>query len=289
MHTMEQSAGVVKPKKIEIKALNEFEKAYHFVKNKQIFKICSWADQPDNTLVVLCLEKLLAQRDKNRDTLLHQAARKNNRKAAKRLIRLGLAIDEKNADKETARDLAQKLGKPAVHQVLRAHEDLLSTNLYLEQVTKSLKAQACVNVRECDGYTLLLRCTWGRTEDENNVKVVKKLLDAKAGVNVKTPGGYTALHHAAYMGNIETTKLLIDARASVNEQSSTLLNTPLHDVLLGYGCKRKEDIVKLLLDAHADTRIKDHEGKTAFEVAQTCKLNAIIVLLEQAEQKQKQS
>jgi len=64
--------------------------------------------------------------------------------------------------------------------------------------------------------------------------------------------GWSALHHAAYIGDLESATLLIQADAKVNAYSNQQ-RTPLHLAALN----NHVDLIKLLLMAQADLEWKD--------------------------------
>jgi ankyrin repeat protein len=68
------------------------------------------------------------------------------------------------------------------------------------------------------------------------------------------------LFYAIHNNNIEMCKLLIDANININLQDKKL-DTPL----IWACCKKREIIIKLLLDKGADTTLRNEENKTAFD------------------------
>jgi len=307
---MEQSAGESK-QPIGGDSFKDFTRAYRFVRNDPMFKDYTWWTQQPDTM----LETLLARCGKHGDTLLHYAARSDDMKAAKRLLRCGLAFNIDNDACETPEDVAAELHKEQVHQFLKAHNELFflpsledwedeeffekyeecDEPLFLpslEDLEKLLQLKVCLNVRDGEGYTPLLRIASIHSEKkdgDDDMKIIEKLLDAKASVHVQSPDGDTPLHHAAYCGNSRTVELLIKANACVDAQNRRQ-ETPMHDLMKSpHNRKQKKNITKLLLDARANISIKDDEGRTALDIARKQKLSTIVALLQQAEQKQKQS
>lgn len=106
-----------------------------------------------------------------------------------------------------------------------------------------------------NGYSILSRAVSNNKND-----IVKILLQAGADPNLKSDKGLTALD-AAFRNNEETVRLLIAAGANVNTQDSLEGRTPLikavnNDII---------SVVKILLDAGADPKIKDKHGDTAID------------------------
>lgn len=106
---------------------------------------------------------------------------------------------------------------------------------------------------------------------------VTALLELKADPSVTDNNGMNALHSAADTDEKAIIKLLLD-----NEQGKAAIDaqdqdgcTPLH--YAAYSAR--EAIVISLLRAGAKTDIADGEGKTALQVAQAVKANAIAALI----------
>jgi len=284
-HTMEQKA-IVASSSQKAKLFKDFHRAYRFVRHDPMFKDYTWWTQQPDTM----LETLLARCGKHGDTLLHYAARQNDVQAATRLIHCGLSVYQENNDGKSPCDLAEKLEKKEVFQLLQANYKLLHPDLHCNQIGTLLHARACVNVRSSAHYTPLLRiisCSGGSSDEA--IQGIKQLLNAKAAVNVQQHDGKTALHFAAFVANLQAVRLLIEAQANVNAQNN-FQETALHKSIVNvYDDKEKtKALVGLLLNAHADTSIKNYEGKTALDAARERKLTEIVTLLEQAALTQKQ-
>ncbi|REK76923.1 ankyrin repeat domain-containing protein [Paenibacillus paeoniae] len=101
--------------------------------------------------------------------------------------------------------------------------------------------------------------------NNNNKEVIQFLLDA--GIDLKAHGG-TALQTAAFNGHLEIVKILIDAGADINYQCfdghPDLSYTPLHKSAYGFG---QFSVVQYLLEAGANTRLKNHYGERAVHIA----------------------
>jgi ankyrin repeat protein len=94
---------------------------------------------------------------------------------------------------------------------------------------------------------------------------MKDLIDAGADVNAANKDGETPLQWAALTGTFLAVKALADAGADLNVQDARAGNTPLHAAV------SHDDIVLIhyLLSRHARTDIRNNEGLTALELAQT--------------------
>lgn len=93
--------------------------------------------------------------------------------------------------------------------------------------------------------------------------MAKLLLAGGADVNLENSDGQKALHLASWAGHEEVVKLLLAAGADVN-QAARGGSKPLHWACSG---RRSKYMVKLLLDAGADTEAQDGHGKTALALA----------------------
>lgn len=152
-----------------------------------------------------------------------------------------------------------------VKSVQRVEQNLYlaASNGDLFSVRALIKAKADVNTREAtgeSGATPLMIAS-----EEGHLDVVQSLIAAGADVNAKgyilpdLGGNQTALMLASWRGHTNVVKALIDAKADVNLKSSAM--TALM-AALDY-----PDIVKLLIEAGANKRVKINQGETAFIMA----------------------
>jgi len=91
------------------------------------------------------------------------------------------------------------------------------------------------------------------------------LIQAGAEINAANRDGETPLQWAALTGTFLAVKALADAGADLNIQDARLGNTPLHAAV------SHDDIVLIhyLLSKSVRTDIRNHQGLTAFELAQS--------------------
>jgi len=130
-----------------------------------------------------------------------------------------------------------------------------------------------VDIQDCFGATPLHYASWG-----GKWKVVEMLLDKGANIFAVDEDNSTCLHAAAYAGNFQTMKYLLNhyksndnsEPLSSSSSSSAWLRTQnsdgesaLHLVVLS----RSVDCLLALVEAGADTQIKDLRGLTAFDWA----------------------
>jgi ankyrin repeat protein len=76
-----------------------------------------------------------------------------------------------------------------------------------------------------------------------------------------TPSGYSPLIYASRAGQTEAVKLLLRRGANVNRQTREMQSTALHRAAYA----GHADVVRVLLEAGADTSIRDCDGLTALE------------------------
>jgi hypothetical protein len=75
----------------------------------------------------------------------------------------------------------------------------------------------------------------------------------------------TALHAAAYAGRTEAARLLIDYGIDIDAQGPYNGYTALHDAIW----QNNVETAKVIIAAGPDLRIKNQEGQTPLEMAQT--------------------
>ena len=131
-----------------------------------------------------------------------------------------------------------------------------------------------------------------------DTEIVKLLIKKGADVNYSSPRSalWTPLHQAIF--NSTNIPLLIAAGAKLNEVNDEG-NTPLMLAISRIPTTEETEIdsetekeiskftkcVQLLLEAGADTKIKNYEGKTALAMAKELNLPKVIELLQKANQK----
>lgn len=95
--------------------------------------------------------------------------------------------------------------------------------------------------------------------------LMTELVQAGADVNAANNDGETPIQWAALTGTFLAVKALADAGADLNVQDARLGNTPLHAAVA------HDDIVLIhyLLSRNVRTDIRNNQGLTAFELAQS--------------------
>jgi hypothetical protein len=129
-------------------------------------------------------------------------------------------------------------------------------------LTTSLDPNTNLDGRDAHGRTpLFLACSLG-----DEVKC-EALIQAGAGLNAVDHDGHSILEVAAGKGLLKTVRLLTQSqeKASVNPEISRITSTPLMQA----AANGHLEVVKLLLDKGANTRVKRYfDKKTAAQLAQ---------------------
>ena len=109
--------------------------------------------------------------------------------------------------------------------------------------------------------------------------VAKILIKNGADLELKDDSGFTALHEAVDMDNIELTKTLIENGANVDATDKSFY-TPLSVAV----DNNNEKMVKILtMHPDIDTKVKNVDGDTAFEVALSEQYTSILKILAYSE------
>ena len=157
-------------------------------------------------------------------------------------------------------------------------------NVENTKVTQALiKANAKVNETNLMGSTPLFQAV-----SKGKVDTVKILLHAGANISTALTGGNyigeTALHKAAKKGHISITNSLIEAKADVMARDQ-YGNTPLH-LAAEDG---HENIIEALLQAGADPHAQTKLGETALQLAINAHHWPSAVILQEVDEKPKQT
>ena len=91
--------------------------------------------------------------------------------------------------------------------------------------------------------------------------------------------GGTALIPASEHGHVSTVRLLVAAGVDVNHVNTPKWTALQEAIVYGDGSQRYQETVTALLDAGADPRIRDADGRTALDNAERRNQDAIVALL----------
>ena len=153
-----------------------------------------------------------------------------------------------------------------------------------------LNAGPDINVRTKDGQTPLhiavmnAHTAWRQQESES-LNRIRDLIKAGADIEARDSAGMTCLHWAARQGYGRMTdmlkasdgvvKILIESKANINAIDNRN-RTPLHYASeMGF-----KSIVLALVNAGANTRLKDQNGNTAEDLAGNRKLSEVVAILQ---------
>mmetsp|Transcript_36987 Transcript_36987/g.96934 ORF Transcript_36987/g.96934 Transcript_36987/m.96934 type:complete len:219 (-) Transcript_36987:150-806(-) len=95
-----------------------------------------------------------------------------------------------------------------------------------------------------------------------NMGYMKELLANKVSVNGLDKAGSTPLHWAARGGHAECTAALLGSPGIMVDVQNKLGDTPLH----GAAWKGQAQVIEMLIDAGADTMVRNNEGLTAYDL-----------------------
>lgn len=229
-----------------------------------------------------------------RYTELMSAARDGNNDAVKRVLDLGVEINQRTSRGKTALMLAASNGHTdTVKLLLDRGADLSMTDDYgttalivsatggkSDTTALLIKSGANPLLKDTSGGSALTNATFfGHTD------TVKILLDSLQ--DLPKEDGEELLMLAAGFGHLEIAKALFAKGVSANASGAMG-----HSALMAATAFNKPEMVKLLLTQGADPSAKDEEGISAIDVATDKEFNDILALFEkakQASQKQLQS
>jgi ankyrin repeat protein len=186
-------------------------------------------------------------RDNDGNTLMMRAAQNEDPQFLRHLIKAGLSVNAQNDDGQTPLMMAARSGKAEALRIL------LDAGAGLNLQTKDLSAALILSLEN---------------EDSGLATI---LLKAGANANARDVEGTTALMLAAqhYPENV---KALIDAGAELNTRDNGGCTALMHsdDV----------EVVRILVNAGADTSIKSKEGETALGMARRYGQTEVVKFLE---------
>ena len=196
-------------------------------------------------------------RDLNGDSVLHYAGL-CTKETFIELINSGADVNAKNKFKETV--FSRTFKNPAYYETT----DQLPTD-------HKEKAQILVEM----GANLDVLNTYDMSELHTTVmsnwlEGTLFLLESGANVNLVTSGymgGSSALHFVSCDTNYDLVKSLLDFGANVNAKDE-FEDTPLHSLVQDKECaKNPFQVAKALIEAGADGKAKNKNGKTPFDLA----------------------
>jgi ankyrin repeat protein len=247
------------------------EAVFSMIRENRMSELQSWAKQnkPDNVA------------DKLGNRPLHYAALYGSAESVKVLLEAGAQTEVRNVGDVTpliyaATDLAKvklllakgadvkavsKQGRTALHLAVASADGLAVARMLLAK-------GADVNAADGLGQTPLLCAEASQTE------LLQLLVRSGADVNAESKAGNTALMNVAAAHNVAGAKLLLSKGAKVNAANTMGGRVPRGEIALKqltplmlaapYGSAA---MVKVLLDAGADVKMRDVRGMTALMLA----------------------
>jgi ankyrin repeat protein len=209
--------------------------------------------------------------DETRWTPLHKAVSKGAKQAVSALIANGAHVNRIVEEKYTALHRAASLGDSEIAQMLidagasvDAQANLKTTPLHIA-VQKANLAVVKVLIHAGADLNILDHIGWNpfhMAAAEGYKEVVETLL-AKCSelLESKTKSGLTALYLAAQSGRCSVMSSLLHAEAQIDTKSST--GTALHVA----ATNGHVEVVRLLLEKNADSKLRLDDGRTALHLA----------------------
>lgn len=169
------------------------------------------------------------------------------------------ACRQGSTEKETNQEAAEAVA-PARVNLAMVNEQMRNAALDgdIPGIDNALKAGADVNSPDAEGRTALMFAGFN-----GHSEIVLKLLDAGAGIDRRDIMGRTALLYTATGPFPETVRILLDRGANPNVVDSDEHFSPL----MHASAEGNLDVVKLLVEAGANSALTDIDGDDALSFA----------------------
>ena len=206
-------------------------------------------------LVLFLAASVGEARDEDAD--LVAAAARGDLESVRRLVGRGVDVDSRDAQ-----------GRTAVTAAVYAND--------LDVVQALIEAGADVDIQDDMRANALLA-----TGETGNVEILRAVLRAGPDLRRTNRFGGTALIPAAHRGHVEVVRELVGTAIDVDHVNDPGWTALLEAVILGDGGPAHREIVRILVDAGADTGIADTDGVTPLEHARRSGYAEMIQILSQ--------
>lgn len=141
-----------------------------------------------------------------------------------------------------------------------------------------VRAGADINALENDRYDAVTIAAVAN--DEDTLRLLLRLGASARQITSRYDG--TALIAAAHLGHAGVVRQLIAAGAPLDHVNNLHWTALIEAVVLGDGGPRHQATVRALLDAGANTRLTDRDGRTPLQLARARGYNVMVQMLERA-------
>jgi len=145
------------------------------------------------------------------------------------------------------------------------------------EVRRLIDAGADIDLQDDDRNNPLLLC--GRN---GNVDLLREVLRGNPDLGATNRYGGVALIPASERGHVAMVRALLETDIDVDHVNNLGWTALLEAVILSDGGAAHQEIVRMLLDAGADTAIVDRDGVTALEHARDRGYGEMVMMLERA-------
>ena len=202
----------------------------------QVNRLC-W---PTTLAVTLLMASGLSRAAETNDSRLVEAARNQDAKAVRSLLSQKADVNARSSDGSTALLWAGALERSRYGGSAAAARVRTRTQPTTFGMTPL--SQACIN---------------------GSAALVRLLLKSGANPNTAIATGETPLMTCAKSGNVDAVRMLIEYGAAINAKEPAQNQT----ALMWAAAERHPDVVKALIEAHADLKAHSKEGFTAIHFA----------------------